>query len=160
MPAKIYLAATVLLLILCGHANAQERWAAITPNLENSSTVVWATSKEQAKKLATLACKQVSSTCAETPASTDGMDQMFAIMCCEEPKSGCAAAVGSDRELGAEGGQEAVLGRRLLPVHLEELLQGRDRREGLARPPCNGPDSCAIRRVRAALPAPYPRMRA
>jgi hypothetical protein len=100
MPAKIIarLAVTALLFILCGHANAQERWAAITPNLENSSTVVWATTKEQAKKLANLACKQVSQTCAETPASTDGMDQMFAIMCCEEPKSGCAAAVGADKD--------------------------------------------------------------
>ena len=101
MPAKFIarLAAAVLLVILCGHSDAQERrWAAIAPNLENSSTVVWATTKDQAKKLALLACKQVSQTCAETPASTDGMDQMFAIMCCEEPKSGCAAAVGADRE--------------------------------------------------------------
>ena len=99
MPAKILLAATVLLAMLCGHANAQERrWAAIAPNLENSSTVVWATTKDQAKKLALLACKQVSQTCAETPASTDGMDQMFAIMCCEDPKSGCAAAVGPDKD--------------------------------------------------------------
>ncbi len=101
MPANIIarLTATVLLVILCGQANAQERrWAAIAPNLENSSTVVWATTKDQAKRLALLACKQVSQTCAETPASTDGMDQMFAIMCCEVPKSGCAAAVGADKD--------------------------------------------------------------
>jgi len=79
-------------------ASAQERWAAIAPNLENSSTVVWATTKDQAKKLAVLACKQVSSTCAEQPASTNGMDHVFAVMCCTEPKSGCAAAVGSSRQ--------------------------------------------------------------
>lgn len=79
-------------------ARAQERWAAITPNLENSSAVVWATSKEQAKKLAVLACKQVSQTCAETPASTNGMDHVFAVMCCTDPKNGCAAAVGPDRD--------------------------------------------------------------
>ena len=94
-------AALIALLVLglqSGAAIAQDRWAAITPNLENSSTVVWATDKEQAKKLAVLACKQVSQTCAETPASTNGMDHMFAVMCCSDPKTGCAAAVGANRE--------------------------------------------------------------
>jgi hypothetical protein len=86
------------LLLLPSTAQAQDRWAAIAPNLENSSTVVWATSKDQAKKLAVLACKQVSSTCADTPASTNGMDHIFAVMCCTEPKTGCAAAVGSSRQ--------------------------------------------------------------
>jgi hypothetical protein len=60
--------------------------------------VVWATSKEQAKKLAVLACKQVSQTCAETPASTNGMDHIFAVMCCTDPKSACAAGVGENRD--------------------------------------------------------------
>ena len=46
-----------------------------------------------------LACKQVSSTCADTPASTNGMDHIFAVMCCNDPKSGCAAAVGTSREV-------------------------------------------------------------
>jgi len=80
-------------------ALAQDRWAAIAPNLENSSTVVWATSKDQAKKLAVVACKQVSSTCAENPASTNGMDHTFAVMCCTDPKTGCAAAVGATRQI-------------------------------------------------------------
>ncbi|WP_139247061.1 hypothetical protein [Hyphomicrobium sp. NDB2Meth4] len=88
----------VLLTMSSISAGAQERWAAIAPNLENSSTVVWATTKDQAKKLAVLACKQVSSTCAEQPASTNGMDHVFAVMCCTDPKTGCAAAVGSGRQ--------------------------------------------------------------
>jgi len=94
--------ATVALLMLTlrpGQAHAQDRWAAIAPNLENSSSVVWATSKDQAKKLAVLACKQVSSTCADTPASTNGMDHIFAVMCCTDPKTGCAASVGPSREV-------------------------------------------------------------
>lgn len=82
---------------LCGQAFAQERWAAIAPNLENSSTVVWATTKEQAQQLAILACKQVSQTCVESAASTNGMDHVFAVMCCDEPSTGCAAAVGQNR---------------------------------------------------------------
>lgn len=87
------------LALFAAPATAQERWAAIAPNLENSSTVVWATSKDQAKKLAVLACKQVSSTCAEQPASTNGMDHVFAVMCCTDPKSGCAAAVGATKDV-------------------------------------------------------------
>ena len=99
-PAMRLAAATLALLtvtLLCGHASAQERWAAIAPNKENSSTVVWATTKDQAKKLAVLACKQVSQSCAETPASTNGMDHIFAVMCCDDPQSACAAGVGADR---------------------------------------------------------------
>ena len=89
---------SALLALSPAPAKAQERWAAIAPNLENSSTVVWATTKDQAKKLAVLACKQVSSTCVEQPASTNGMDHVFAVMCCTDPKTGCAAAVGSSRQ--------------------------------------------------------------
>lgn len=106
MPAKAFacraifaLALVLPLLTLVGtQAKAQERWAAIAPNLENSSSVVWATTKEQAKKLAVLACKQISQTCAEQPASTNGMDHVFAVMCCSDPKSGCAATVGATKE--------------------------------------------------------------
>jgi hypothetical protein len=102
MPARLpmRLAATIvplLALLCCGQAAAQERWAAIVPNQENNETVVWATTKEQAKKLAVLACKQVSQSCAESPASTNGMDHVFAIMCCKAPKSACAAGVGATR---------------------------------------------------------------
>ncbi len=103
MPARLLtrLAATtvpLVALLCCGQAIAQERWAAIVPNQESNETVVWATTKEQAKKLAVLACKQVSQTCAETPATTNGMDHVFAIMCCANPKSACAAGVGANRD--------------------------------------------------------------
>ncbi len=106
MPAKAFVCRATFALVLglswlafsASPSSAQERWAAIAPNLENSSTVVWATTKEQAKKLAVLACKQASSTCADQPASTNGMDHVFAVMCCTAPKSGCAAAVGGTKE--------------------------------------------------------------
>ena len=105
MPARAFArlaTATVALLMLTLLPNevlAQDRWAAIAPNLENSASVVWATTKDQAKKLALLACKEVSQTCANTPASTNGMDHIFAVMCCSDPKNGCAAAVGASREV-------------------------------------------------------------
>lgn len=98
-PVATLIVTLLALTLMPAVASAQDRWAAIAPNLENSSSVVWATSKEQAKKLAVLACKQVSSTCADTPASTNGMDHVFAVMCCSDPKNGCAAAVGSSREV-------------------------------------------------------------
>jgi len=103
MPARpvtrfaVVLVALFAVTLLCGRAFAQDRWAAIAPNQENSSTVVWATTKEQAKKLAVLACKQVSSTCAQTPASTNIMDHVFAIMCCTDPDKRCAVGVGESR---------------------------------------------------------------
>ena len=105
MPARAFArlatatVAFLMLTLLPNEVLAQDRWAAISPNLENSASVVWATSKDQAKKLAVLACKQVSQTCADTPASTNGMDHIFAVMCCSDPKSGCAAAVGASREV-------------------------------------------------------------
>jgi len=89
--------ATALLVAICGQVAAQERWAAIAPNLENTASVVWATTKEQAKKLALLACKDSSSTCSETPASTNRMSDTFAVMCCTNPQKACAAAVAKDR---------------------------------------------------------------
>lgn len=102
MPARLImrLAATAvpMFAVFGGAALAQDRWAAIVPNQENSGTVVWATTKEQAKKLALLACKEASQTCAETPASTNGMDHVFAVMCCTDPKSACAAGVGANRD--------------------------------------------------------------
>ena len=105
MPALLAtrLAALALLLSIgCGQASAQERWAAIAPNQEDTATVVWATTKDQARKLAVLACQQVSSTCADSAASTNGMDQVFAIMCCSKPETGCAAGVGASRSLAVK----------------------------------------------------------
>lgn len=105
MPARAFTTRALVALGLClpflftASAIAQERWAAIAPNLENSSGVVWATSKDEAKELAVLSCKRVSSTCATQPASTNGMDYVFAVMCCTDPKTGCAAAVGTTREI-------------------------------------------------------------
>jgi len=105
MPVKtLWLAvATALVLpLLFGSALAQERWAAIVPNEENSSTVVRATTKEEAEQLAVDACKQVSDTCALRAATTDGMNNYFAIMCCTQPRKGCAAGVASTKKKALE----------------------------------------------------------
>jgi hypothetical protein len=73
-------------------APAQERWAAIDPNSETSSPVVWGATEEEARERAIEACKRVSKTCANGPASTRDMRETFAVMCCTQPQTGCAAA--------------------------------------------------------------------
>ena len=70
----------------------QQRWAAIDPNREVTSTVVWGASEVQAKERAVDACEKVSKTCANGPATTNDMGDVFAVMCCARPKLGCAVA--------------------------------------------------------------------
>lgn len=80
-------------------AQQQKRWAALDPNSEMSSPVVWAPTEAEARKRATEACKNLSKTCANGPASTDDMGDVFAVMCCTQPRTGCAvSAAGNRRE--------------------------------------------------------------
>jgi hypothetical protein len=84
---------------LAGMAWAQQqRWAAIDPNREVTSTVVWGGSEVQAKERAVDACEKVSKTCANGPATTNDMGDVFAVMCCARPKLGCAVAAAESRE--------------------------------------------------------------
>ena len=76
----------------------QQRWAAVDANREVSSPVVWGTTEAQAKERAVEACEKVSKTCANGPAATNDMDDVFAVMCCSRPKLGCAIAAADSRE--------------------------------------------------------------
>ena len=73
-------------------APAQQRWAAIDPNSEGSSPVVWGATEDEARQRAVEACKRLSKTCANGPASTNDMKEVFAVMCCTQPRPGCAGA--------------------------------------------------------------------
>ena len=73
-------------------APAQQRWAAVDPNSESSSPVVWGASEDEARQRAVEACKRVSKTCANGPASTQDLKEVFAVMCCTQPRVGCAAS--------------------------------------------------------------------
>jgi hypothetical protein len=83
---------------LTSSASAQERWAAIVPNNETSSSIVWAASQDQARRHAIDACKKVSQTCAAGPTDTKEMNNMFAVMCCTQAAVSCGAAVANSRE--------------------------------------------------------------
>jgi hypothetical protein len=96
-------AGTVLLLMLLSGSGAwsqqgQKRWAAIDPNREGSSPVAWGPTEAEARKRAVEACKGVSKTCADGPASTDELEDVFAVMCCSRPGRGCAVAVAASRQ--------------------------------------------------------------
>ena len=85
--------------LLLSQASAQQkRWAAIDPNHEASSPVVWADSEVQVRQRAIEACKRSSKTCASEPALTEEMDDVFAVMCCTQPRQGCAASVAATRQ--------------------------------------------------------------
>jgi hypothetical protein len=91
----------LILATVCGAAQLavaqQQRWAAVDPNSETSSPVVWAATEDEARQRAVEACKKVSKTCASGPASTNDMRETFALMCCDKPRIGCAAAAGASR---------------------------------------------------------------
>jgi len=101
---------TVLLMLAAGmwsqQAPAQQRWAAMDPNSESSSPVVWGASEDDARQRAVEACKRVSKTCANGPASTNDMKEVFAVMCCTQPRIGCAASAAANRREALKNVQE------------------------------------------------------
>ena len=57
-----------------------------------------ASTETQAKERAVEACEKVSKTCANGPATTNDMEDVFAVMCCTRPKLGCAVAAAESRD--------------------------------------------------------------
>ena len=91
------LALALLTLLPAASASAQQRWAAIDPNSEASSPVVWGANEDEARQRAVEACRRLSKTCANGPASTSNMRETFAVMCCTQPQVGCAVAAAPSR---------------------------------------------------------------
>jgi hypothetical protein len=87
-------------------AQQSKRWAAIDPNSEVSSPVVWGATENEARQRAIEACKRLSKTCANGPAVTDDLKEVFAIVCCEQPRTGCAASAGANRRDAAKTAQQ------------------------------------------------------
>jgi len=84
----------------------QQRWAAIDPNGEGSSAVVWGASEDEARQRAVEACRKVSKTCAGGPASTHDLSEVFVVVCCNEPRRGCAASAAANRREAAKNVRE------------------------------------------------------
>ncbi len=96
--AVILAVSATVALGLTGVQAQQQRWAAVDPNREVSGPVAWGGTEKQAKERAVEACEKVSKTCANGPATTNDMDDVFAVMCCTRPKLGCAAAAAESRD--------------------------------------------------------------
>ena len=98
---RVNIGAALVVLALAGGISQQawgeERWAAIAPNSEGASRVVWGDSENDARQRALEACMKVSKTCADTPALTDNMNDVFALMCCKRPRLACAVGTEATR---------------------------------------------------------------
>jgi hypothetical protein len=86
------------LLLPASAVRAQERWAALASNDEASASVVWGDSREDASKRAVAACRKISKLCADVPATTPNPDDIFTVMCCNNPRHACAVGVDSTNE--------------------------------------------------------------
>jgi hypothetical protein len=111
MRCKLYLAALLSLavaasLLLAPATAQQRRWAALDPNSETSSPVAWGSTEEEARQRAIEACKRLSKTCANGPAVTDDLKEVFAIVCCEQPRTGCAASAAANRRDAAKSAEK------------------------------------------------------
>ena len=51
------------------------------------------------------ACRRVSKTCANGPASTDAQGDVFAVVCCTQPRAGCAVSAGAGRRQALKAAQ-------------------------------------------------------
>jgi len=77
-------------------------FASIAPNEELTAPVFWANTKDEAMAGALRVCQKVSQTCSTRPAWTDTQGDLFAIMCCQKPKLGCAIGVGANEDLARQ----------------------------------------------------------
>jgi hypothetical protein len=86
-------------LLLWSHpVTAQDRWAAVASDDKAESPVVWADGREEAMHRALAACKRISKTCGDPPAVTSELSHIFTVMCCANPRHGCAIGVDATRD--------------------------------------------------------------
>lgn len=79
------------------HALARERWSAADPDNEGRVHFGWGSSKARASAAALRTCRRVSRTCATKPGSISHLDNVWALMCCTNPRFGCATGAGPTR---------------------------------------------------------------
>jgi hypothetical protein len=98
-------AAMILAAVLAGivfgcpdRALAQERWAAMTPDSNAHAYFGWGSTRAEADAAALRVCRRVSKTCAVPPGSTPDLKDIFAMMCCTNPRFACAVYPAATRE--------------------------------------------------------------
>jgi hypothetical protein len=98
----------VAVLALIPQPASAQRWAAISPNNEDTSEVVWADTREDATRRALRSCRRISKTCADPAASTDDMDHLFVTVCCTRPRYGCVTSPRATVEEGRRGAMQVL----------------------------------------------------
>jgi hypothetical protein len=88
----------LFLLLPASALRAEERWAALASIDDTSAPVVWGNSKEEASRRAMAACQKISRLCGTVPAVTSRTEDIFTVMCCNNPRRGCAVGVDTTRE--------------------------------------------------------------
>ena len=83
-------------------ASAQQRYAAVTPDSNGRAYFGWSSTRKKANAASLRACRRVSKSCASSPGSTDDMKDIFALMCCTNPRLGCAVYPATTREKARE----------------------------------------------------------
>lgn len=86
--------------------HAGDWYASVAPNEELSAPVVWGKTQEDTAAAALKACRELSDSCSTRPAWTDTKDDVFALMCCNKPKIGCAIGVGLIEEMAKKNVQK------------------------------------------------------
>ena len=98
-------AALMLMAILAGltcglgdRASAQERYASVTPDSNARVYFSWGSTRKKANAASLRVCRRVSRSCAISPGSTDDMKDIFALMCCTNPRFACAVFPAGTRQ--------------------------------------------------------------
>lgn len=77
-------------------------YAALNANNEGNLQVRWGATATEAKQRAAEACRDVSKTCSNDPASTNELDDVFVYYCCTAPAFSCATPSHESRERAVE----------------------------------------------------------
>lgn len=97
---RIAFATCCLAVSLVGGASAQDggNIAALAANNEGNLQMQWGWSVAEAKQRASEACWRVSRTCANDPAHTIHLDDVFAYICCSTPRFACGNSPHESRQ--------------------------------------------------------------
>jgi hypothetical protein len=81
---------------------AKEHWAALTPDSNARAYFGWGTTREKANAAALRKCRRVSKTCAVPAGTTPDLNDVFAMMCCTNPRFACAVYPATTRKQAHE----------------------------------------------------------
>ena len=101
-PVAMVVALTALAFVAPASSQDTKVYAALNANNEGNLQVRWGATAAEAKQRAAEACRDVSKTCSNDPASTNELDDVFVYYCCTAPAYSCATPSHESRERAVE----------------------------------------------------------